>query len=110
MKYEIDKRYAFEATEDGICPVQTNATVFVWRSDGSVRRYSEAGLLQWKIGTTITHFMVIEYPLENKTGWKNIYPLDYTSGCVYATIWEADAQADMEPRVACIYSTAGDGL
>ena len=111
MEYEIDRRYEFVATADSVCPVPDGAIVCVWIKDRSTIMEGKADSADWrKVGdSTITHFMVTEYPPEKHTAWVNIY-----SNCdmrANSSRKYADQHANDE-RKACIKIEweEGDGL
>ena len=74
-KYEINRRYEFEATADSVCPVPDDAEVIVWQigvkhCQSSHKR--DASFWCWD--GSITHFMVISYPKTKHKAWVNCYP------------------------------------
>ena len=112
FKYEIDRRYPFEATADSVCPVPDGAVLCVWFS-GCPPHQASSDEFRWFIrsAATITHFMVLEYPPEKHTSWMNV-DNDMMGFTVYDTREDADAYADRFDRLACIKIewTKGEGL
>lgn len=110
-KYEIDRRYPFEATAYSVCPVLEGATVCVWRRDKIRTTETHTQNFCWKDDgrASITHFMVTEYPPEKHTAWVNVY--DDVIGLSYETREMAD-EAYCYDRTACIKIewTEGEGL
>lgn len=109
-KYEIDRRYPFEATVDSVCPVDGDAWVCVWRMNyGTLTK--QAKNLVWSCATNhpVEYFMVTEYPTEKHTAWVNVY--DDVIGLSYETREMAD-EAYCYDRTACIKIEweDGDGL
>lgn len=75
-KYEIDRRYPFEASADSVCPVPEEAKVTLWFNYGDVESLTNSHCRDWdrrNASKIITHFMVTEYPPEKHTAWVNVY-------------------------------------
>ena len=110
-KYEINRRYPLES---GFCPVDGEAVVTVWLktkardcASGKARDCASGKALDLYWGTDeVTHFMVLEYPPENKVRWMNVYE-NGTSG-FYKTKEVADRYATLR-RTECIRVEYMDG-
>jgi len=123
MKYEIDRRYPFEATADSVCPVPDETLVWLWFDAGVAEEGVLAGGVGWKSDSyngIITHFMVLEYPAEKHTAWLNVYPggdnilegcMHRPRGCMHRTRDGADRDKAHD-RLACkkIDWFEGEGL
>lgn len=111
-KYEIDRRYPFEATADSVCPVEIEgATVWLWFNIGAASSPIEANQVAWDLSGryNITHFMVLEYPAVKRTAWLNVYSEEDLSGST------SKIRADGHRRPNCLACvkiewTEGEGL
>jgi len=111
MKYEIDRRYPFEATADSVCPVPDGTKVTIWlESDVSITRVAKSCSWHDQVHVdAITHFLVHKYPPEKHTAWLNAYP----DGSYAPHDTEEDAGRHAAgDRLACIKIkwTEGEGL
>ncbi|PCJ24132.1 MAG: hypothetical protein COA96_10325 [SAR86 cluster bacterium] len=76
-KYDLDRRYQFEATADSACPVDHGTKVAIWMTGKCVVMHTcqVDENLSWQTngGATITHFLVTSYPPEKHKAWVNVY-------------------------------------
>lgn len=72
-KYELNRRYAFEATADSVCPVPDDARVIIWIGTRS-EPIEKASRWTWDRDGIITHFLVTSYPKTKHNTWVNCYP------------------------------------
>lgn len=96
-KYEVNRRYKFEATNDSVCPVPDDAEVIIWESDRLAAPTKKAS--RWTWDDRILHFLVTSYPKTKHKAWVNCYPDGYS--CSYRTQVEANGASD-ERRTKCI--------
>jgi len=101
-KYEVNRRYPLE---ENTCPVDGEAVVTVWSGDKEVTR-EKAKWFSWC--STITHFLVLEYPPEKNVRWVNVYGDGYLNSCFYKTREQADEYAS-KARTECIKVEYMDG-
>ncbi len=104
-KYEVNRRYPFD---EGTCPVDGDTKVAVWRWNGGI---GSGSAKQFGWGSTITHFLVLEYQPETKVRWVNVYGDGCMNSCFYKTREEADICA-ARSRTEClrVEYVEGEGL
>lgn len=111
-KYEVGRKYPWEATTDSVCPVPGETYVIALYGYISTTHIRPANSLTWNTHGVykINGFIVIEYPPEEKTCWVNIYGNDHYL-CPHETKEGADKAAGTD-RKACkeLTWTEGEGL
>jgi len=103
-KYEINRRYPFEAIKDSVHSVPEGSKYYVWFSGRVGGPFISDGIFGRRDGAT--HFMFIEYPAVKHTGWMNRYPSGYAA--CHCTRDDADKYAGID-RIACIKIEWEDG-